>query len=98
MFILMKERCRPQPENPKPHAPEAGAGPLGKPPPGSEQSPQYGGSKSPEPQPVRGEGSPFIAAIQEKIEALRKEHPRVVREKKSQHGRPTEPKALYDCS
>jgi hypothetical protein len=47
----MTEQFRPQPENPKQHAPEAGAGSLGLPPPGSEQSPQGEGSKSPERQP-----------------------------------------------
>jgi hypothetical protein len=54
----MTERFRPHPENPKQHAPEAGAGPLGLPPPGSEQSPQGEGSKSPERQPLleHGEG------------------------------------------
>ena len=47
----MKEKFRPQPENPKHNAPEAGAGSLdslGLPPPGLEQQPQGGGSKSPE--------------------------------------------------
>ena len=48
----MNERFRPQPENPKQHAPEAGAGPLGLPPPGPEQQPQGGGIKSPEREPL----------------------------------------------
>jgi hypothetical protein len=47
----MTEQSRPQPDNPKQHAPEAGAGPLGLPPPSPEQTPQDGGSKSPERQP-----------------------------------------------
>jgi hypothetical protein len=51
----MTEKFRPQPENPKQHAPEAGAGPLGLPPPDSEQTPQGGGSKSPE-FDLRGQG------------------------------------------
>jgi hypothetical protein len=45
----MSEKYRPQPEKPKQNAPEPGTGPLGKPPPpGSEQTPQGGGGKSPE--------------------------------------------------
>jgi hypothetical protein len=48
----MKEQFRPQPENPKQHTPEAGAGPLGIPPPTPEHSPQGGGSTSPERQPL----------------------------------------------
>jgi hypothetical protein len=35
----MKERFHPQPENPKQNAPEAGAGPLGLPPPSPEGQP-----------------------------------------------------------
>src|SRR5688500_16730834 len=59
----MKERFCPQPENPKQKAPEAGAGPLGlPPPPGPEQSPQDGGSRNPEHQPLlehgEGQGEP----------------------------------------
>jgi hypothetical protein len=57
----MKEQFGQQPENPKPNAFEAGAGPLGLPPPGSEQSPQGEGSKSPEGQPLKygeGQGEP----------------------------------------
>src|SRR5687767_10007678 len=43
------ERFGPHPENPKQHAPEAGAGrPLGLPPPEPDQQPQSGGDKSPE--------------------------------------------------
>jgi hypothetical protein len=34
----MKEEFRPQPENPKQNAPEAGAGPIGLPPPDLEQT------------------------------------------------------------
>jgi hypothetical protein len=44
------ENFRPQSENPKQNAPEAGAGPLGLPPPGPEQA-QWEGSKSPERHP-----------------------------------------------
>jgi hypothetical protein len=44
----MAENFRPHPENPKQHAPEAGAGPLGLPPPDPEQQPQGEGSQSPE--------------------------------------------------
>jgi hypothetical protein len=45
IIIIMTEGFRSQPENPKQHAPEAGAGPLGiPPPPGPEQtSPQKEG-------------------------------------------------------
>jgi hypothetical protein len=42
----MKENFRQQPENPKQHAPEAGAGPLGLLPPDPEQ--QGGGVNKPE--------------------------------------------------
>src|SRR5687767_4777320 len=40
MINIMTEQFRPQPENPKQNAPEAGAGPLGLPPPspGGERS------------------------------------------------------------
>jgi hypothetical protein len=48
----MKERFRPQPENPKQNAPESGAGSLGIPPPEPEQKPQGGDGKSPEHQPL----------------------------------------------
>jgi hypothetical protein len=50
----MKEKFRPQPENPRHNAPEAGSGPLGISPPTPEQSPQGGGSTSPERQPLPG--------------------------------------------
>jgi hypothetical protein len=33
LIIIMKEKFHPQPENPKPNAPEPAAGPLGIPPP-----------------------------------------------------------------
>jgi len=46
------EKFRPQPENPQHNAPEAGAGPIGLPPPGPEHPPQAGGDKSPEHQPI----------------------------------------------
>ena len=48
----MKEKFRPQPENPKHNAPEPGAGPLGIPPPDPEQTAQGGGSKRTERQPL----------------------------------------------
>ena len=49
----MTEKFRPQPENLKHNAPEAGSGPLGKSPPLSpEQQPQGEGTKSPERQPL----------------------------------------------
>jgi hypothetical protein len=44
----MTEKFRPQPDVPKQNAPEAGAGPLGLPPPEPEQQPQGEGSQSPE--------------------------------------------------
>ncbi len=53
----MKENFRPIPEGAqKPKSPEAGAGPLGLPPPGSAQSPQGGGSKGPDRLPLREHG------------------------------------------
>ena len=46
-IIIMTEQFCPQPENLRQHAPEAGAGPLGLPPPSApEQAPQGGGSSS----------------------------------------------------
>jgi hypothetical protein len=44
-YYIMTEQFRPQPENPKQHAPEAGAGPLGLPPPNPDLQPQGGDSK-----------------------------------------------------
>jgi hypothetical protein len=46
-----KEQFRPQPENPKQHAPEAGSGSIGVSPPTPEHSPQGNGNKSPEREP-----------------------------------------------
>jgi hypothetical protein len=48
----MTEQFRPHPDNPKQKAPEAGAGPIGLPPPDPEQAPQGGGTTSPERQPL----------------------------------------------
>src|SRR5687767_4398731 len=48
----MTEKFRQQPENSKQHAPEAGAGPLGLPPPNPNHALQSEGSKSPERQPL----------------------------------------------
>src|SRR5688500_10895197 len=47
----MKENFHPQPENPKQHAPEAGAGSLGLPPPNPEQT---------NPQQGKAEGNPPV--------------------------------------
>jgi hypothetical protein len=54
----MKEKFQPisESDKPKQNIPEAGAGPLGLPPPGSEQAPQGGGIKSPERQPLLEHG------------------------------------------
>jgi hypothetical protein len=54
----MKERFRSQPEDPKQHAPEAGAGPLGLPPPGPEQQ-QGGCVNKPELRPPAERSLPF---------------------------------------
>ena len=51
-YLYMTENFRPHPENPKQHAPEAGAGPLGLPPPDPELTAQGGGSKRSERQPL----------------------------------------------
>jgi hypothetical protein len=52
IIIIMTEQFRPHPENPKQKSPEAGAGPLGLPPPPTpEQTAQGGVSKSPERHP-----------------------------------------------
>jgi hypothetical protein len=62
----MKEKFGQQPENPKQHAPEAGAGPLGLPPPDPEQAPQGGGSQSPERQPL-----PSVCDLLERLVGVR---------------------------
>jgi hypothetical protein len=46
----MTEQVRPHPENPEQHTPEAGAGPLGLPPPDLEQKGEDG--MNPERQPL----------------------------------------------
>jgi hypothetical protein len=53
IIFIMNERFRLQPEDPKQHAPEAGAGPIGLPPPGAEHVPQGERSKRPEIHPTK---------------------------------------------
>jgi hypothetical protein len=76
----MKENFHPQPENPKQHVPEAGAGPLGLPPPSPEQTAQGEGSKSPERQPQQinppKEPIPLLDPIARILgESLEREYP-----------------------
>jgi hypothetical protein len=69
----MIEQFHPQPENPKQHAPEAGAGPLGLPPPPSPEQPQEGGSNTPEfvSQQPQKESTADNPTAQKKIEQSR---------------------------